>query len=534
MLVFHGDRPPKSYLKNREVQGPAPYSTGIIAKQPSKKNSNEAKILERRRREESLYETLKQMNIDNRIRFKSNWVKTTDKRFERNYVKDRLNEALDNEELELNKKRQRLKKLLLHEEDKCLEDAAALHLNEDQRFEKLKQRAEMLKKQREEERMKVVREKRELQFLARCEEIRPIISKKQTVEVFQDRCKQVEMKAVLQKRQLEEEAMYAELWEKDRLAKAAREEREEVMRVERDAEQVRGLNIQMAAKASRSDEALREKLDELKMVDEERKMIKIEDEKAWADKKKMQNKTKTQLDNMIRYKMKKSAIAHQEELALDMKILEKCLEDLRVEELGRKDDRQRLKKETLQYLDYLREQVRLEAQREAELEEMMEEEMKLLWKKRIEEYKREKASRDKLLREVIDVRRDQIQRKMDEIENEKAQKVEDKKMMDKMVAEYEQDKADETRITTMKNYQHASDLLEQMKYERELKYQQEIERQREIEEGLRAEEQYKESMQKVLEGVGINNYNQHPMRRNMRSSNGYKGGYPPIFDVKKI
>lgn len=64
-----------------------------------------------------------------------------------------------------NKSNNRLKNLLLHEEDKCLEDAAALHLNEDQRFEKLKQRAEMLKKQREEERMKVVREKRELQFL---------------------------------------------------------------------------------------------------------------------------------------------------------------------------------------------------------------------------------------------------------------------------------------------------------------------------------------------------------------------------------
>ena len=31
MLVFHGDRPPKSYLKNREVQGPAPYSTGIVS-----------------------------------------------------------------------------------------------------------------------------------------------------------------------------------------------------------------------------------------------------------------------------------------------------------------------------------------------------------------------------------------------------------------------------------------------------------------------------------------------------------------------
>jgi len=474
------------------------------------------------------------MNIDNRIRLKSNWVKTTDKRFEQNYVKDRLNEALDNEEMELNKKRQRLKNLLLQEEDKCLEDAAALHLNEDQRFEKLKQRAEMLKKKREEERMKIVREKRELQFIAKCEEIRPIISKKQTIEVFQDRCKQVEMKAILQKRHLEEEAMYAELWEKDRLAKAAREEREEVMRVERDAEQVRGLNIQMAAKASRSDEALSEKLEELKMVDEERRIIKLEDEKAFADKKKMQNKTKTQLDNMIRYKIKKSAIAHQEELALDMKILEKCMEDLRVDELGRQDHRQRLKKETLQYLDYLREQVRLEAQREAELDVMLEEEMKLMWKKRIEEYKREKASRDKLLQEVIDIRRDQIQRKIEEVKNEKAQKLEDKKVMDEMVKEYQKDKADETRITTMKNYQHASDLLEQMNYERELKYQQEVERQREIEEGLRAEQHYKESMQKVLEGVGINNYNQHPMRRNMQTSNCYGRAYPPIFDVKKI
>ena len=55
---------------------------------------------------------------------------------------------------------------------------------------------------------------------------------------------------------------------------------------------MRGLNIQMAAKASRSDEALSEKLEELKMVDEERRIIKLEDEKAFADKKKMQNKTK--------------------------------------------------------------------------------------------------------------------------------------------------------------------------------------------------------------------------------------------------
>ena len=31
MLVFYGDRPPKSYLKNREVNGPGPYSTGIVS-----------------------------------------------------------------------------------------------------------------------------------------------------------------------------------------------------------------------------------------------------------------------------------------------------------------------------------------------------------------------------------------------------------------------------------------------------------------------------------------------------------------------
>ena len=47
---------------------------------------------------------------------------------------------------------------------------------------------------------------------------------------------------------------------------------------------------------------------------------------------------------------------------------------------------------------------------------------------------------------IISLHKPQFIFKVDEIENEKTHKVEDKKLMDKMVAEYQQDKADETRM----------------------------------------------------------------------------------------
>merc|ERR1739838_188265 len=175
MLVYHGDRTPKPFTRHREVLGPAPYSVGIIAK-PPKDPSSAALMRERLKREDALLETLKQFKIDARVELTNKWVKSADKKFEKNYIKDRVNETLNNEEVHLDKKRLRLRDLLLKEEDEYLAEAEALHDTADQRYEKMKKRAAILKAKREAERQKVVEEKREMQWIAKCEEIRPVLS----------------------------------------------------------------------------------------------------------------------------------------------------------------------------------------------------------------------------------------------------------------------------------------------------------------------------------------------------------------------
>lgn len=48
-----------------------------------------------------------------------------------------------------------------------------------------------------------------------------------------DRVEQLAVKAEMERRKQEEEAMYAQMWEKDRLTKAAREEKETQEQMER-------------------------------------------------------------------------------------------------------------------------------------------------------------------------------------------------------------------------------------------------------------------------------------------------------------
>jgi len=515
MLVYHGDRTPKPFTRHREVLGPAPYSVGIIAK-PPKDPSSAALMRERLKREDALLETLKQFKIDARVELTNKWVKSADKKFEKNYIKDRVNETLNNEEVHLDKKRLRLRDLLLKEEDEYLAEAEALHDTADQRYEKMKKRAAILKAKREAERQKVVEEKREMQWIAKCEEIRPVLSRRQTEEVFRDRGKQIAVKAQIEQRKQAQEAMYADLWEKDYLAKAAREERQEQIRMQKNMEQVKGLNVQKAAKELTKQDAIKVKEQELKLIEHEQKIIKLEKERAYQEKKATQRTTRNTYNNMMRYKAKRAAIDRQEELALDMKILEEILQESKNEKKEKQERKSQLKKETLQYLQYLKQQAEFEAAREKEIDLMLDAEIKAMWEKRIEQYKLEKESRDRLMREVMEVRKLQIAEKLEEVKREQEETKRDRIMMAQMVEEHLKDEDERLRQTYLKNYKHASDLHGQMAFEKVIADQKVLEERREYEDGLRVEAEFQDKMKQILQGAASNPiYKRHPRRKNM-------------------
>lgn len=457
MLVWHGDRPQRENCRHREVLGPAPYSVGIIAR-PVKKNPLDKINLDRRRREEALLNEIQRLNKENRYREHTRWIGYTNKRFEKNYIHDRVNEAMNNESVHLDGKRCKLREFLLKEEDYHVKEMERLHDTPEERYQKMKARAEMLKNNREAERLKIVEEKRELQWLQRAEELRPILSKLGTHEVFRDRQRQIEMKKQMAKRLEEEDAMYADLWAKDRMAKALREEREEQFRVQRAQEHVKGLNVQVAEKEAVKELAAKAKQEELLLVNGENKIIQLEKDREWLAKKRQQQRTRVDLQNMMKYNLKQKIIQRQEELALDQKILEQVLQETKNEVAERKERRAQLTQETRQYLQYLREQAEMEAEREREIDLMHDAEVKEMWDKRAAEYKREKETRDRLMQEVLAVRKMQLQEKLEEAAKEREELARDRAEMCQMIEEHLKDKDNEERAIYLKNYRHAADL----------------------------------------------------------------------------
>jgi len=445
------------------------------------------------------------------------YIKRLDKRFEKNFIEDQVNEALNKEEIHLDNKRNRLRDLLRSEEDAQIAEMTARQETFEQRHQKMKERAMLLKQKREEERLKVVAEKREMQWVNKCEEMRSILSRRHTEEVFRDRATQIAIKAEMERRKQEEDEIYADLWEKDRLAKAAREEGQEAARIRRARDQLDVLNLQSSANKAKVDEEKRLKEEEGRLVDEEIALRKLEDERSLQEKRAEKSRRRLDLDKMIRYKMKRAAIEHQEELALDMKILEQCLQEYKNEFAEMREKKIELKRETLQYLEYLKDQAEIEKQREKELDDMLEADVKAMWEKTVIQRRKEREARSRLMREVMEVRKLQIAEKLQKVVKEQEEIKRDRQMMAESVEEHMKTEEERERSIAIKNRMHANDLLGQMKFEQDLANEQKRREQIEYEEGLKAEAEFQEKMKQVLLDAN-SHYRQHPMRRNLPSS----------------
>uniref|UniRef100_H2Z3F5 Trichohyalin-plectin-homology domain-containing protein n=1 Tax=Ciona savignyi TaxID=51511 RepID=H2Z3F5_CIOSA len=232
--------------RTREHTGPTPHSVAIRAKMPSSKLP-EHLLLERRRQEDLREEAILITKYNKKFDLKNDWERTTDRMIQKNTVKRRVKDIMEQRKLELDERRQRLRELLSLEEEEYVQEMEAKHETLEERQKKMTERAKLLKEKRETERKAFVQNKLDQQWREQCEELRGVLSRRHQDEVCIDRMQQLAVKSDLERRKQEEEAMYAELWEKDRLAKAAREERESQQQIERNRAMVDTLRTQKAS-----------------------------------------------------------------------------------------------------------------------------------------------------------------------------------------------------------------------------------------------------------------------------------------------
>lgn len=493
----------------REFTGPTPHSVAIRAK-PASKRPVEHLILETRRKDELREQAIAETKYQKHCDLKSEWEKATDKRIKSNTIARRVEKLMQRGTFSLEDRRERLKEMLLAEEQQYIEEMEAKEETTLERQAKMRERAKFLKEKREQERLKLVEEKLDQRWRDNCEELRSTLSQRHQDEVFVERHEQLKMKEEQKKKELEVDKFYADLWAEDIKVKSMREEQTAREQIERNRETLKVLQVQITAcEKQREDE---EKLKEMEAqwLKEEAKLRAEEEKWLQEEKLRKQKAAKRSREVSIRLKNEKEAKEKQEELALDMKILEKLLDDTRNEVKEETQRKREMREENLRFMQYCAMNRKEEEDREKELERIVNEEVEKKWAQTIKQYKMERDARQKLLANVMKSREQQIEeRKRLAEEEQEAEKAERDALL-AAIEEHKRLEAENQERIKNRNIGYQRDLDMQIDYQRRVKDKQMEEEEREFRMGQEAEAEYQRKLKEALERPTTDRV--HPMR----------------------
>lgn len=493
----------------REFTGPTPHSVAIRAK-PTSKRPVEHLILETRRKDELREQAIAETKYQKSCDLKSEWEKATDKRIKSNTIARRVEKLMQRGTFSLEDRRERLKEMLLAEEQQYIEEMEAKEETTLERQAKMRERAKFLKEKREQERLKLVEEKLDQRWRDNCEELRSTLSQRHQDEVFVERHEQLKMKEEKKKKELEVDKFYADLWAEDIQIKSMREEQTAREQIERNRETLKVLQVQIAAcEKQREDE---EKLKEMEAqwLKEEAKLR--EEEEKWLQEEKLrkQKAAKRSREVSIRLKKEKEAKEKQEELALDMKILEKLLDDTRNEVKEETQRKREMREENLRFMQYCAMNRKEDEEREKELERIVNEEVEKKWAQTIKQYKMERDARQKLLANVMKSREQQIEERKRIAEKEQEAEITERDALLAAIEEHKRLEAENQERIKNRNIGYQRDLDMQIDYQRRVKAKEIEEEEREFRMGQEAEAEYQRKLKEALDRPTIDKV--HPLR----------------------
>ncbi|KAI1881901.1 hypothetical protein AGOR_G00244250 [Albula goreensis] len=241
-------------------------------------------------------------------------------------------------------------------------------------------------------------------------------------------------------------------------------------------------------------------------------MMQLEEQRKIGKKLQTQQQISRQLGLSLRLKMKRLAREQQEELTQDMNIMQQLMD----QKEAIQDHEQRklqLREEQHRYLQYLAERMEEQKRQEAEAEQLFEEELKENWARRTEQFRKEREARDRLMKEVLDTRRLQIQEKLDQNMLKQAELAREKEEINRIIEESKELEKEEKNSMKKACQQHQADLLSQILLRQRQRDLERAQAEQEYHQGLAFQEQYKKKLQQVLSQSQSHTDLIHPFRR---------------------
>ncbi|KAJ6662943.1 hypothetical protein lerEdw1_010764 [Lerista edwardsae] len=501
----------------RVVTGPKPFSLAIKAVNP-KPSLAKHEILAWRAQEKIRQDAAAYVKSHQFGLWMNEMEEQSGRKWLNNSIRKRVDADMQSYLAGAEERKERLRDLLKDEEKGYIAEMEALHETTEDRQNKMRARAKFLREQREEVNRKLVAEKREQQFRETCEEVRTQWSKKHLMEVCEDRLAQLALKEELKKQKAMEEATFATLWEQDRLAKEKREEAEARKRSGKDNGLLTMLNTQRAVAEAQREEERRLKAEEAKLMEEERELMKMENERAELERQQKLRENRDMLLDSIKEKMRRFNEAKQEELALDMKILDHALQEAQEDTEGQRQRKKEILQEQQRYRAYLAQQKEEERRQEKEMDKLRAEELEKMWVRRAENERAMKEARKRLLKEVLDTRRLQIEEKRQRNSMEQEALSRDRELLNAAIQEYNCQEEGKYARGLQQAKEYREDLRAQMEHQKQAQNQQKEEEAREQAAALEAEAVFQQKVADVLSRPYMKLINIHPLRRQLASN----------------
>lgn len=427
------------------------------------------------------------------------FMKHTDSKYRKGEIQRRLTKKMEAYEVEVDKRREKLRELLsLEEQQYVWETIDTAQRGHEQKKIDMKIRCKQLQAKTEAARLQVVADKKLQQYMARSQEVRPILAQKHLEE--SKNCQLQQMRENESRREAERELdrFWTQVTIKEEETKKRREEQEAIERFNRTLGQLDILDKQIAGKKLLAQEeaklALEERLELQKTEERLRKAEEDAESGAKAKRKQLAEDVQKQLQEQIAYKARKKA----EERALENAYMQLSNLEMEREQAKLADYSNTFKAEMAMYRHHLEELRQEQKAQEEQMMQFMEDYRRSVEAKQDEQSCKQYMAKVELQKQVMEERAKQIEEKKRK-EREILEKRQDEIDAMNKVLEFQSKLDDELkRQQVVAQDKYRDDLLKQIEYSKELVRREEEEIERQLALGKKEEEHFQKVIKELL------------------------------------
>ncbi|KAL7376352.1 hypothetical protein ABVT39_006338 [Epinephelus coioides] len=504
--------PSQRRTRCREITGPTPHSVAVRAKFPSQRPADQL-ILDRQKQDAARDKVLDFAKSQRSCDIKTSWLKSSERRFLTGTIERQVRAALDQQKVHVDERRDRLRVLLEMEEQQLLQEMEEKTETLVERQAKMRQQVKALRDRRERDRQQLVSDKLEQLFRGQCEELRSELMRRREQQVCQERAAQVRSGQEQQRLQQQEERMFDELWEADRRAKVDRETERAQRQQQRNRKQLDVIRSQMEEAEQQRQRSRELRAEEAALMLQQQQMQRLQQQRQQQMTLQQQQGRRRQLDQCLRLKMKRLAREQQDELQLDMNILQTLLQQETDDKQEAAHKKAELREEQRRYRQYLSEELQKQRREEEETEQLMEEKLKEVWAKREEQSRLQREARNRLMEEVMEARRLQIQHKLDLNTQKQAELSAERDELNRVMEEMKLMEEEDRRCQKQSSEAFQADLKAQIEAQQRRRSEQRAQEEREQQQGVILQQLYEQRKDHILSRPTSHTSAPHPFRR---------------------